>query len=172
MTYEITEAKFLSEKEQERLREAFSLKPDKSLPLRLLLETGARGQELLNVVFDDVDFKGGSIFIRGLKGSRDRRIPLKPETLLLLKKRCQGLSGQDQIFAFSTRTLRRLWGDFRPCSKGVHALRHTFALNVYEAHTDIILLKSALGHKNIKNTMVYADFIERMESLKKILDVA
>lgn len=172
MTYEITEAKFLTEKEQITFRENMSLNPSRSLPLKLLLETGVRGQELLNITTADIDFDQGSIYFKACKNSRNRRLPIKPDTLSELKKACSGLEPSDEVFSFTTRTLRRLWGEFRPCAKGVHALRHTFALNLYKAHTDIVLLKNALGHKNIKNTMVYADFVDRMDSLKKILDVA
>ena len=41
-----------------------------------------------------------------------------------------------------------------------HTMRHTFGTIVYEDTGDLYLTAEAMGHKNIKNTMIYAKKVD------------
>jgi integrase/recombinase XerC len=53
--------------------------------------------------------------------------------------------------------------------KKLHGLRHTFAIRLYKKTKDIRLVQVALGHRNITNTMVYADYAYSQQELRKLI---
>jgi site-specific recombinase XerD len=50
----------------------------------------------------------------------------------------------------------------------VHSLRHTFAMNLYRKTGDLRLVQTALGHKRITTTEIYARADDRR--LKRALE--
>lgn len=138
-----------------------------SLMLLLALKTGARASELLGVSKRDVDFYNGTVFVKGLKGSNDREIPLEPILLAALKTYSEGV--EDKLFDLTYDRLYQVWCHYRTCEKKLHALRHTFAIQLYEKTRDIHMVRYALGHKSISNTMIYLDFFHAQEGLRKAL---
>jgi integrase/recombinase XerC len=54
-------------------------------------------------------------------------------------------------------------------SKGVHSLRHSFAINLYKKSRDVRFVQVCMGHRNINNTMVYADFVDENEIVDSVL---
>jgi len=42
-----------------------------------------------------------------------------------------------------------------------HALKHSIAVHLLDAEMDVMFVKDWLGHKNIQNTMVYAQLTNR-----------
>ena len=137
--------------------------------LSLGLATGARAQELLNIRRSDLNTYDQSIFIRGLKSSNDREIPIRDELFKqVLEVAGEVLSG-DLIFQIGYHRLRQIWKIYRPIDKKFHCLRHTFAIRLYRKTKDIRLVQVALGHRNITNTMVYADYVYSQQELKKLI---
>lgn len=138
-----------------------------ALMIRMVLETGARCKEALAVT--KVDIKdGGAVFLRGLKGSDDRTVPVSAELYRDLKEYCLALGDCDRLFPISTRRFRQIWDQYRiNPDLGLHSLRHTFGVRLYNNGNDIHAVKTALGHKNIRNTMVYLDFVEGVKKLRK-----
>jgi integrase/recombinase XerC len=65
--------------------------------------------------------------------------------------------------------LYQIWQFYRPVPKKFHALRHTFAIELYQKTKDLRLVQVALGHRNITNTMIYADYIYSQQELKKLI---
>jgi integrase len=169
--YELTADKFLSDSEQLKLQ---SLLSDPSSPHRLLfkllLETGARVSELLLLEAHEVDHNMKSISITGLKDSRDRVIPLKPETYAAL---LSVMPDQGPIFRLNKRTLQHYWTTFyQPkigTDKVLHSLRHTFAVNLYKSCGNIRIVQQALGHVSIINTMVYSTYCDSVEDIRKAM---
>lgn len=132
------------------------------------LRTGARAQELLNLQKADLNAYDESVFIRGLKGSNDREIPLPSELFKRLQSYAESQPGA-ALFPISYHRLYQIWELYRPIPKKFHALRHTFAIELYQKTKDLRLVQVALGHRNITNTMIYADYVYSQQELRKLI---
>ena len=174
-SYSINKNKYLLDNERERLEYLLKshLCSDKrnAVVLFLALYTGARAQEVLNIKFADLDHQEEAVLIKGLKGSNDREIPLPPWLFKELTKLSPRLntSENQRLFPISYNRLRQIWQIYRPVHKKLHSLRHSFAIRLYKKTKDLRLVQVALGHRNITNTMVYADYIYTQEELKKLI---
>lgn len=160
--YTLTKEKYLNDEEQKRLVEIFH-KYKKSRPrdislFALTLYTGGRAKEILNLRVRDLDMTHKSIFLTGLKNSRDRDIPLPDWVFELAEKQAAGKEPDEKLFNISYVRMYQLWLKYRPCKKNIHALRHTMGINLYRRKKDIKLLQAVLGHKSWKNSMIYADY--------------
>jgi len=170
--YSLNKSKYLTDFELKRLNgilDSFELKDSRNVTLlRLALATGGRAQELLEIRKADLDPEERTVFIQGLKGSSDRELPLKAQLFDQLKRQADQVSGE-RVFPISYNRLRQIWQLYRPTHKKFHSLRHTFAIQLYKKTKDVRLLQMALGHRNIVNTMIYADYVYSREELRKLL---
>ncbi|MGH1468941.1 MAG: tyrosine-type recombinase/integrase [Bdellovibrionales bacterium] len=138
--------------------------------VELALNTGARASELLNIRWMDLDTTEKTVFIKGLKGSNDREIPIQPDLYERIKKlKNPEALLKDSVFNISYPRLIQIWNDYKPVNKKFHSLRHTFALNLYKKTRDLRLVQVALGHRNIQNTIVYAEYVYSTEELRKLI---
>lgn len=173
MKYALNKNKYLLEPELEKLISLLDTYIESDarncILLLLALKTGARAQELLNIKKSDLNIYDESIFIRGIKGSNDREIPLKPELFRKLKKYSESFASTDRIFPITYNRFRQIWDFYRPVPKKLHSLRHTFAIMLYKKTKDIRLVQVALGHRNIMNTMVYADYVYSQQELRRLI---
>lgn len=170
-----TPPEFLTESEKRRLLKELH---DRANPLakrdrvifELFLGTGIRLAELVNLDIDDVDLDGKHVRITGkggvpqvkfLKSSlrtllrsylQERRRTANPETVALF------------ISSRGTRLCPRqvaqrlaYWLGKAGITKNItpHGLRHTFATHLYAATSDLLLVKRALGHRDISTTEIY-----------------
>lgn len=181
----ITASKVLSKPEQESLVRVLTrtLAVDREgrngLMLLIIYDCGLRASELLNMRVRDFNFHLHQIFIRSLKGSNARELPLRPSRsrelrkFILWKFNADDLHEVDQdalIFDISYHRLYQLWEFYKPNKeKTLHCLRHTFAVNLYERTKDIKVVQLALGHRSINNTMVYLDFVYSQSALRKFM---
>lgn len=170
--YALNKNKYLLDPEADRLDyilKSFQHKDSRNCTLLwTLLNTGARAQEILNLRREDLNTFDQSVFIRGLKGSNDRELPL-PEWLFLKLEREVAKSQSDLIFPITYNRLRQVWTLYRPVHKKLHALRHTFAIRLFKKTKDLRLIQVALGHRNITNTMIYADYIYSQQELRRLI---
>ena len=166
----LTKDKFLTVKELKYLLSMCNRFPGRdSILIRFLLYTGCRGCEALNV--KKCDIAEGAVTIYGVKGSNDRTLPLPTEYFKELTFYSYGLEDQDILFPISIRTLRYIWNQWRTNDKkGVHALRHSFGIELYSKSKDIHLTQTALGHKSISNTLLYLRFVESQEKMKSFMN--
>lgn len=157
--YQLTKQKYLLDHERAELESLLAKYPNRDTTLiALALHTGARATELLNLTAQDLDHHEKTVYIRGIKNSDDREIPLTPA---LFK-----LAAQHIPFDISYTRLRQIWLMYRPVKKKFHCLRHTFAINLYRKTKDIRMLQVALGHKNWNNTMIYATYQYKTAELR------
>ena len=167
--YAMNKSKYLLDPEFDRLIYLLKsyLSTDKRNCVLLLtaLFSGARASELLALESRDLDEYEETIFIKGLKGSNDREIPLPKWIFRELMSLPQG----SRLFSISYPRLVQIWQHYRPVHKKFHSLRHTFAIRLYKKTRDIRLVQVALGHRNIANTMVYADYVYSQQELRKLL---
>jgi integrase len=73
------------------------------------------------------------------------------------------------LFPITYNRLRQIWDLYRPVQKKFHSLRHTFAIQLYKKTKDIRLVQVALGHRNVMNTMIYADYVYSQTELRKLI---
>ena len=170
--YALNKNKYLLDPEVERLEHILKSFADKDARnctlLWTLLYSGARAQEALNIRTEDLNSYDETVFIRGLKGSNDRELPVPSWLFSRLTAEARG--SQDQlVFPITYNRLRQIWDLYRPVHKKQHALRHTFAIRLYKKTKDLRLLQVALGHRNITNTMVYADYIYSQQELRRLI---
>jgi integrase len=135
----------------------------------LALRTGARATEILRLRHADLNAYDQTIFIRGIKGSNDREIPIEAKWFERLLNYSRTLPKDDGIFPICYHRLRQIWDFYRPVQKTFHSLRHTFAIRLYRKTKDLRLVQVALGHRNITNTMIYADYVYSQQELKKLI---
>lgn len=172
MRYQLNKNKYLLNPELDRLLSIIQTYQDQEvrncLLLLLGLKTGARAQELLNIQKIDINTYDETVFIRGIKGSNDREIPISNLIFLRLKRYMDTIEGK-LLFDISYDRLYQIWNHYRPVEKKFHCLRHTFAIQLYKKTKDIRLVQVALGHRNITNTMIYADYVYSQDELKRLI---
>lgn len=144
--------------------------------LSLLIRTGMRGEELLKLRLEDIDLTRGTLHITAAKGSRDRVVPVKAPILASIHKALTtGLLGQLKPASLKARLRRELKHHlikalgFGHNDISLHALRASFAVNLYKkSGNDILLVQELLGHSNINNTLYYVR-LSRSEELKPMI---
>ncbi len=139
--------------------------------LELLFSTGARVSEIANIKSECINFRTGSILIKG-KGNKERNIQIcNKETLTLLQEYSQLLKSNksqqegwflinrfnkkisDQSIRNIVSKISRKAGLSRHITP--HVFRHTFATLLLEKDVDIKYIQSLLGHSSITTTQIY-----------------
>ncbi len=174
MSEALTKDKFLSPKEYDQLQATllrFQEKNPRDVAMIFIsMHTGARPSEVLGIMKKDLDFENKKVFVKGLKGSRSREIPLPPGVFSQLAAIARDTSNpNDKIFPVCLRTFQHIWHQYRPVEKGLRSLRHTFALRLYEKTRDIRLVQLALGHKFLNTTQIYTEYVYSNEELKRLI---
>lgn len=137
--------------------------------MAVMLYTGLRAQEVLNLRMFDVDLTNRVIRVNQGKGAKDRLVPTSPALLRHLhdyltdRKR---LGKQSEWFFTTLRgdrpfTYSGLKRVVSKVKKGTgiefspHRLRHTFATLMLEGGCDLFSLQKMMGHSDIKTTTIY-----------------
>lgn len=172
--WQINKSKFLSDTEYDQLRKnVYQSRSKSAMLVKLYMFTAARAHEGLAVRQRDLCKESKTVFIKGLKGSNDREVPLPPWYFYQLwhfaKRICD--SPENRIFQVEYSQMNRYWHLYRPVNKTIHSLRHTLAIKVYKGTKDIKLVQTLLGHTSIKNTMVYLDYVYSQNEMRRILKV-
>jgi site-specific recombinase XerD len=140
----------------------------------LMLHSGLRVGECIDLHLQDLDLSGKRLIIRAGKGQRDRLVYLSESTCqaiqLYLSTGCcaQGLQRQPGDFIWLQKNGQPLsTGSVRHhiakigAAVGIehlhpHRLRHTCATRLLNAGMDIIQIQKLLGHEDLNTTMIYA----------------
>lgn len=127
----------------------------------LLLETGIRINELLNIKIKNINFNNNSIYLEKTKTCKSRYVYFKEGTSYLLKQYLNTICN-DLLFNMNYSAVRSLFdrikkqldlNKFHP-----HMLRHTFASVLHKNGTSIFILMTLLGHENLKTTERYVHY--------------
>lgn len=145
--------------------------------LQLLKETAVRSGEAKNLLWTDIDFEHGTIRVTPEKGSDPRifSVSLKLLNMLAALKHRNPLFDQRRVFTNNLRTIRKIFEKQRAnIAKKLqnprltqihfHTFRHWKATILYHQTKDILYVMRFLGHRNIKNTLVYIQIEEAMFS--------
>lgn len=159
---------YLTQDEVRRLLREASGSPRDYAMLLLLYRHGLRASEVELLRRGDVDLERGRIVIRRLKNGEGGEHPLASDEVRALKRYLRTRRDGDEALFRSrqggpvTRTqLFRLMREYCrragiPAEKAhPHALRHSAGVHRAEAGLDVRLIQDWLGHRNIRNTVVY-----------------
>ncbi|MDD3607177.1 MAG: tyrosine-type recombinase/integrase [Candidatus Moranbacteria bacterium] len=165
------EPSYLTEKE---LRTLISfIKKDKSkyqkrneLMVRILIETGIRISELVNLCVGDIDVAGRTITVLR-KGGQKQSLPINSELAKQIQSITKNRPINEPVFVSSFKkriTQRRigmlaqkyfkLAGITKP-NVTVHSIRHSFCSRLLEKGVNLKTIQILAGHKNISTTERY-----------------
>jgi site-specific recombinase XerD len=152
----------------------------------LLYRLGLRIAEAVGIDIKDIDFEKEILHIHG-KGRRDRKLPLLPEivelirTWLIYRQKLRGADRLDALFVskkgnrLSIRAaqdnLQKLVaraGPFSIDKVTPHAPGHAFATHAIEGEQDIVVLKAIMGHACMSSTEIYPH--PSLKTLKKAMN--
>jgi len=129
--------------------------------VQVLVDTGMRLSELLNLKYKDVNFTSNLISIWVNKGDLPRSIPMTKRTRIILEER-QHISAVGP-FSITIHEAERAWqwvrtemGLVTDREFVIHALRHTCASRLVNAGVDLYVVCKWLGHSSIQITERYA----------------
>ncbi len=140
--------------------------------IRLMLNTGLRAAECLNLQVRHVDWMTGKIMVREGKGKRDRTLWVNEDVLILLRTWREKRSAQSDVLfttlqgnrindrALRAMVKRRAEKAWIPKDVHPHTLRHTFATEFYRQTKDIRLTQKMLGHADLSTTMIYTHVVD------------
>ena len=139
-----------------------------------MIFTGLRKGEIAHLEWSDIDFDNRVLHVQPKsdwtpKGGDARTIPLNNHALAALR---QAWSAYERRSDRDTNKLvfpgrKGYLGDIRACLNGacdragvprvrIHGLRHTFG-SIMGEKADVFSIQKAMGHKDIKTTMIYVD---------------
>ena len=149
--------------------------------LQTLKETGCRIGEAWLLEWTDIDTEKNTLRITPEKGSNPRIFKISPRLLSMLhsqpkkSKKIFGtypLKGYCTSFTKQRRATAMKLGNPRIIQISFHTFRHWKATMEYHKTKDIIRVMRILGHKNIKNTLVYTQLVEFDEDDQYVCKVA
>jgi len=164
----LTKEKFLSDREVKKLFGVLDSNKDdrNSKIIRMLLYTGARSVEALNICKRDL--QDGEVMIYGVKGSNDRAIPLPKLFYKEMVEYAKPFAPEAKLFNITTSMLRKIWKKWTPNPrKSLHSTRHTCGIRIIKTTQKISLVQTILGHKSRSNSELYATFEEGKKEVGK-----
>ena len=172
--------KYLTQKELKKFFRQIKSPRDKAL-FGLVYFYGLRVSEVALLKLDDLDLKKKRIFIHRVKGGIAGERPLFKNAEKLIKQYFKKrLETGEGLFTGRQGNLKRqrIQQLFKAYTRkagldskySVHSLRHSIGTHLLEAGEGIEFVKDHLGHKNIQNTMIYAQITDkkREETFKKL----
>ena len=136
--------------------------------LQALKETGMRIGEAWNLKWTDIDFVNTTISVTPEKGSHARMFKASNKLLAMINnvpKKSAKIFGTYELRGYRSsfvkqrkRTARKLQNP-RINQITFHTFRHWKATMEYHKTKDILHVMRLLGHKNIKNTIIYTQLV-------------
>ena len=139
---------------------ALPMSPRDKILIMLLVDTGIRIGEALNLTREDI--MDEVILVNGKTGQRE--VPISAEVrdqLRQLPNRgylfhgTKGRLGQTGAYHIVRKALKR--AGVHAKKWGAHTLRHTFGRQYILAGGDLVSLQRILGHASVRTTQIYAD---------------
>jgi integrase/recombinase XerD len=140
--------------------------------LRLMMDLGLRGEEIVELCLEDIDWRAGTLVIRKNKQRRERLLPLPPvvaKAILSYLRKGRPSSSSRRLFLChrlpvgQPMTPERLRGAVRRIMRrsgltggGPHRLRHSFATRLHARGASLKEVADVLGHQHFDTTAIYA----------------
>lgn len=157
--------KYLTQDELHRFFNVITSPRDRAM-FALIYHYGLRVDEAATLTVEDIDLKNHRIRIRRLKNGIGGEKPVWRHTAKLLRTYLRvrrdvppylftGRQG-----ALQKRQIQKLFNNYAYAAglttRNIHTLRHSIAVHLLEARRGIEYIADHLGHRNIRNTRVYA----------------
>lgn len=168
----------LSKEEMKRLLKA-PVHIRERVMIAFIYDTGIRMDELTNILLSDIDLERGQVHIKHSKNKQDRYLPISTHSIRGIKKHLVLNAPEHYLFESFNRKgmplshtrVRNLFNEAvekAGIKKNicVHSLRHTYATHQLESGQNIMMVKEALGHADVKTTLVYLH-IAQVDPVKK-----
>lgn len=142
------------------------------LMIRLILDSGLRLSELINLKLSNINVEENMLLVRG-KGNKDRFSFYTNETKEMLiyyleNIRCKLLNENTDIIFLSKqglpinkRTFEKMLLKIKLRDSSIslhpHLLRHTFATRLLEEGADLKMVQELLGHESLSTTQIYTN---------------
>ena len=150
----------LEEAERGRPRQSEEVRRRNYNVIVILIDTGLRIGELLELGVGDVDFTQGVLVVRHGKGQKQRAIPLTARAALALRSQAEGKGARQLVFEGVNR--RNLYGAIVNLARqagleGIHphSFRHYFGTQLAERGVRLEVIQELLGHADPASTRVY-----------------
>lgn len=146
--------------------------------LELLYATGLRVSELVELTFQQVNFRQGCLRIIG-KGDKERLVPVGEEAMDWLERYVTGarqdmLGNRQSDYLFITSratsmTRQAFWHIIKRYARqaGItkhlspHTLRHAFATHLLNHGADLRVVQLLLGHSDLSTTQIYTHIAQQ-----------
>ena len=128
-------------------------------------DAGLRRIEMMNLRWEDVDFKNNQLYIAPSKTVYYRYVPMTEALKNALQAAKLGATNEFVVNPSKRGTrveVDYLTVNYRPIAKSVgissflHKLRHTFASQLVQNGVELYTVSKLLGHRNIQTTEIYA----------------
>lgn len=174
---------YLTQDELKRLLNIIDSKRDRAI-IYLAYTYGLRASEIGALTREDIDFTRLKIRVNRLKNSISSEYPLRPKVAQVLKAYLRTRKDSSPYLFLSKKGLpisrrgldwlMKQYGEkaeLHPDKQHFHVLKHSIATHMLDAGADIMFVKDWLGHKNIQNTLIYAQLTNRTrdEQARRIL---
>ena len=150
--------RWITDEEERLILEYFKEDREMTRFFIILVDTGMRRGELLNLTKNDVNFTNSMVSIWETKADLPRSIPMTPRVIAMMRWCVNGSS--HKLFNKGVHYYRWRWDKMKEelnlKDVVVHTLRHTFASRLAQRGGNIYHIQKLLGHSNISNTMIYA----------------
>ena len=127
------------------------------------LNTGMRKSEILNLKWNDIDFKRGIIYLLRTKNNEKREIPMNDAVITALIKVKKNPESQYIFCGKNGKPFQNIRKSFFTALKNAgiinfrfHDLRHTFASQLVMSGVDLNTVRELLGHKSLEMTLRYS----------------
>jgi integrase len=135
--------------------------PETADLIEVLLDTAARLSEILDLKYEDINFKSNLISIWENKGELPRSVPMTKRVKMILESRQK--INKIKPFTIDKHQAGHAWnwarkkmGFEKDKEFLLHALRHTCASRLVNKGVDLYVVKEYLGHSSIQVTERYA----------------
>jgi len=137
--------------------------------IMFIYSTGARVSECVNIKLTDIDSKRRQVNIQEGKGLKQRKVPLSPVLLDLLRRYFKEYNPQYYLFEgakgkgshLGITAVRAICANARFRTPQIrkayspHTFRHSFATHHLEEGTSLLVIQRLLGHTSLSNTIKY-----------------
>jgi integrase len=145
----------------------------KRMAIKLMISAeGLRPIEVCNLKVKDIDIEQRLMYPTTAKHGSPRTLKIKPNLATAIQEHIirNNLKPEDKLFNITPKTYGKEYSQTRnkladklhdPTIRQIrlYDFRHFYATRLYAKTHEILIVMNQLGHKNIKNTMIYTHLI-------------